>query len=157
MKLEFDAVLEKHENMDAAYIKFPFNVMEVYGVKGQVKVKAWIDNVLYRGSLVTMGYKFHCLGVTQEIRKKIEKNAGDSVHIVIERDLDERIIDIPEDLLELLNQKPQLKTYFDSLAFTHRKEYVVWINDAKKDETRQNRLKKTIEMLENKKRNPSEK
>jgi hypothetical protein len=151
-KLEFDAVLEKHENRNAAYIKFPYNVQEVYGAKGQVKVKAWIDGVFYRGSLAAMGYRFHCLGVTQSIRKQIGKQPGDNVHIVLERDIEERVINIPEDLLELLNQNTELKTYFDSLAFSHKREYVNWIFQAKKNDTRQNRLQKTIEMLTNKKR-----
>ena len=156
-KIEFNAVIEKHDNMDAAYIKFPYNVHEIYGVRGQVKVKAWFDGVLYRGSLATMGYGFHFLGVTKAIRKKIGKQPGESVHVIIERDFEERIIDIPEDLLVLLNQNPEIKEYFNSLAFSHRMEYSNWILEAKKTETRQNRLLKTIELLAIKKKNPSEK
>ncbi|MDI1234065.1 MAG: DUF1801 domain-containing protein [bacterium] len=55
-------------------------------------------------------------------------------------------IDTPDDLQKLLDEH-KLSEYFDMLAYTHRKEYVTWINEAKKDETRTNRLTKTLEML----------
>ncbi len=55
-------------------------------------------------------------------------------------------IDTPVDLQKLLDQN-KLSEYFDMLAYTHRKEYIIWINEAKKEETRLNRLTKTIEML----------
>ena len=55
-------------------------------------------------------------------------------------------IDTPLDLQTLLDEN-KLSEYFDMLAYTHRKEYITWINEAKKEETRSNRLVKTIEML----------
>lgn len=55
-------------------------------------------------------------------------------------------IDTPNDLQKLLDEN-KLSEYFDMLAYTHRKEYITWINDAKKEETRANRLNKTVEML----------
>lgn len=53
----------------------------------------------------------------------------------------------PKDLQQELNANPEAQTFFDSLAFSHRREYVGWIHDAKKDETRERRIKKTIELL----------
>lgn len=53
----------------------------------------------------------------------------------------------PKDLQEELDANPEAQTFFDSLAFSHRREYVGWIHDAKKDETRARRIKKTIELL----------
>jgi len=47
--------------------------------------------------------------------------------------------------------------FFDSLAFTHKREYVEWIVSAKKDETRQTRLRTTIEKLQAGKKNFNEK
>jgi len=54
---------------------------------------------------------------------------------------------VPADLEALLSQNPESKTKFDTLAYTHRREYVQWIEEAKKPETRQRRLEKTLEML----------
>ncbi|WP_246488961.1 YdeI/OmpD-associated family protein [Kutzneria kofuensis] len=42
---------------------------------------------------------------------------------------------------------PEAQRVFDGLPFTHRKEYVRWIEEAKKAETRQNRVAKTVARL----------
>lgn len=53
----------------------------------------------------------------------------------------------PKDLQIQLDANPQANTFFESLAFSHRREYVGWIHDAKKEETRDRRIRKTIELL----------
>ena len=63
-------------------------------------------------------------------------------------------IDTPPDLQKLLKNNKTLLKFFDSLSYTHRKEYVRWIEEAKKTETRRARLKKTVEMLKQKTRHP---
>lgn len=55
-------------------------------------------------------------------------------------------IETPADLQQHLDAN-KLTEYFDMLAYTHRKEYIIWITEAKKEETRTRRLHKTIEML----------
>ena len=67
-----------------------------------------------------------------------------------------RIVTPPKDLEKLLAKNAKARAAFAPLAFTHRKEYVVWIVDAKKPETRAARLAKTIEMLTKGKKNPSD-
>lgn len=68
-----------------------------------------------------------------------------------------REIKLPEDLEPLLKKNKTELTYFNSLSFTCKKEYIEWIVSAKKEETRQNRVQRTIEMLRQKKKNPSDK
>ena len=121
-----------------------------------IKVRATIDGVPYRGSLVDMGYGT-CLGVTQEIRKIIGKNPGDLVEVTLEPDLEERTIAVPEDLATGLSENPDAAQWFHSLSFTNRKEFVHWITGTKKQETRAARLSKTINLLLLKKKNPSDK
>lgn len=53
----------------------------------------------------------------------------------------------PDDLQKELDANPDARSFFESLAFSHKREYVGWIHDAKKEETRERRVKKTIEML----------
>jgi bacteriocin resistance YdeI/OmpD-like protein len=67
-----------------------------------------------------------------------------------------RIVTPPKDLQKLLAKNAKARATFDGLSFTHRKEYVVWILDAKKPETREARLSKTVEMLAKGKKNPSD-
>lgn len=152
-KIKFIAIIEKHPDLDAGYIKFPYDVQEMFGVKGQVKVKALFDGTVeYRGSLAKMGFGCHTLGITKEIRNKIKKSFGDTVNVEIEKDTEERIVAIPQDAALLLDNNSKAKEYYESLSYTDRKEYIVWIESAKKAETRNNRLKLFIEKLNNRKK-----
>ena len=79
---EFDAVLQKVPDMDGAYIEFPYDVRQEFG-KGRVKVRAFFDGVPYDGSLVRMGTPGHIIGVRKDIRARIGKQPGDTVHVVL--------------------------------------------------------------------------
>jgi hypothetical protein len=151
----FDAVIIKHEGIDAGYIDFPYNVEEEFGTKGWVKIIAKIDDAEYRGSLAKMGHSCHFLGVTKEIRKKINKTFGDTVHIVIKRDIEIREVIIPQEFEYELSNNPDAFTFFKTLSYTNKKEYVQWIMSAKKEETKQRRIHKAIEMLLSKKKEPN--
>ncbi len=155
-RLEYDAILKKHPNLDSAYAEIPFDVEKVFGKK-RIPIKAKIDKVIYRGTLVKMGMPDYWLLINQEIRKKTGKNPGDLVHIIIEEDREVREIEIPEDLERLLKKNTEAMEFFNTLSFSNRKEYVRWILDSKKEETRNDRLHKSIEKLLRKKKNPSEK
>lgn len=155
--LEFEAVLDGVQGTEALSINFPYDVEKLYGTRGQVKVKVTYDGVPYRGSLAKMGQPCHFLLVRKDIRKQIGKNAGDKVWVTVQRDTEERVVEVPDDLAALFAQNPEAKTRYDKLSYTHRKEYAQWIAEAKRPETRLNRLHKTIEMLLGGKKNPSDK
>jgi len=57
------------------------------------------------------------------------------------------VVEIPRDLLKELKKDEEARAFFDKLSYTHQKEYVTWVTEAKKEDTRQNRIAKTIEML----------
>lgn len=145
MRQEFDAVIQQAGNINGAYIEPPFDVEQVFGAK-RVKVLATFDGVPYRGSVVKMG-GCYMLGITQEIRKKIGKGFGDTVSVAIQKDEEERIIEIPEDFARILSTDQKAKVTYDQLSFTAKKEYVKWITEAKREETRQDRIKKAMERL----------
>lgn len=62
-------------------------------------------------------------------------------------DREKRIVRLPADLEKGLRPWPKARKFFDSLPFTHRKEYVEWIVSAKKEETRLIRVTKTVENM----------
>lgn len=146
---KFTAKLKSAENKGGAYIEIPFNVEEVYGSK-RVKVKATFDGYEYRGSLMRMGTECHIIGVTKAIRESINKNIGDDILITIEKDDEERIVEIPNDLDNKLNENVFAKEFWESLSFSNKKKFVQWITSAKKLETRENRILATVEKLNNK-------
>lgn len=63
----------------------------------------------------------------------------------------------PADLGKALHEHPLALSYFESLAYSHKKEYVLWILTAKQEKTRISRIEKTISMLLDKKKNPNAK
>lgn len=82
---EFDAVIKKVPDIDGAYIEVPIDIKEEFG-KGRMKVHATFDGMEYDGSIVKMGTPCYIIGILKEIRKKINKQPGDTVHVTfIER------------------------------------------------------------------------
>ncbi len=129
-----------------AFVEVPFDVEEAFGSK-RPKVRAVIEGVPYRGTLVRMGSECHMLLILKEIREKIGKTFGDEVRVTVEPDTEPRVIAIPEDLMKEFKKDKAAKAFFDKLSYTHRKEYVTWVTEAKREETRRNRVVKAIAML----------
>lgn len=145
MKQEFKAVIKQHETKNAAYIEPPFDCYEVFGVK-RVKVKATFDGVEYRGSIVNMG-GCYMLGLTQEIRNKIGKGFGDEIVVTVEKDEEERTVEVPEEFLRAMQVEEASMTTFEGLSYTAKKEYVTWITSAKRQETKEERIAKAVTLL----------
>lgn len=144
--IAFEAKIEAAER-GGAFVYIPFEVEEVFGKK-RVKIKAvFEDKVEYRGTLVRMGSPQHILIVRKDIRSQIGKQPGDAVNVSLEEDTQPRVVEVPEDFQHLLDQDEAVKQFFSKLSFTHQREYVEWITEAKKEETRQRRMLKAIEML----------
>ena len=146
---KFNAEIKKIEGKDGAYIEIPFDVEEVYGAK-RVKVKATFDGVEYRGSIVKMGLPCYIIGITKEIRKKIEKEPGDIIEVTIEKDEEDRVVEIPTDFKERIELDNNIKEFWNTLSFSMQKKYVTWITSAKKEDTRNKRIDTAIEKLKNK-------
>ncbi|MFC0212512.1 YdeI/OmpD-associated family protein [Paenibacillus chartarius] len=68
-----------------------------------------------------------------------------------------RFVEVPDDFQAALDRSPAAKSLFEAIAYTHKKEYVSWITDAKKAETRESRIAKSIEMLESGKKSRMQK
>jgi uncharacterized protein YdeI (YjbR/CyaY-like superfamily) len=71
---------------------------------------------------------------------------GDPVDVVLERDEAPREVDVPAELAAALAD-PGLRAAYDTLAFTHRREYAEWVAEAKRPETRARRAAKAAEMV----------
>lgn len=144
-KHTFTAVIQ-NAGGGGAFVEVPFDVEKAFGSK-RPKVKATIDGIPYRGTLVRMGTECHLLLILKSIREQAGKTFGDEVHLTVEADTSPRVVELPEGLKRAFKTEKEAKAFFEKLSYTHQKEYVMWINDAKKEETRQARVIKTIEML----------
>lgn len=131
--------------MGGAGIYIPFNVKEVFG-SSRAKVKVTIEKYQYRTTTSFMHGRY-LIPVRKEIRDAIGKEAGDMVKIAMEIDTEERVVEVPEDFAKALAKNKKAGEIFSAFSYTHRKEYVNWIESAKKPETRNNRINKAIEMI----------
>jgi bifunctional DNA-binding transcriptional regulator/antitoxin component of YhaV-PrlF toxin-antitoxin module len=147
-KQTFTATLEKHAKLDATGIVIPFDVEQVFGAK-RVAVKAVINGAEYRGSIVRMGGKY-MLGIPKAFREAAGIIAGETVEITVEKDTKERVV-VPQDLAGEL-KKNGLTEAWDRLSYTHRKEHVRAIEEAKQTETRLRRIDKAVAMIAAKKK-----
>lgn len=145
---EFEAEIEREGYMNGAYVVFPESALAVFGAKGHIKVKVMFDGkISYRGSLASMGNGLHLLGVTKAVRKELGKSHGDIIHVTMEPDTEERTVEIPEDIVNLLKEFPEAEETFFRMSYSHKREIVHWVTDAKKNETRNRRLEKMVVML----------
>jgi Bacteriocin-protection, YdeI or OmpD-Associated len=93
----------------------------------------------------------------EEARHKRQEEAITDADGTVVVDRVNRIVTPPKDLQKLLAKNAKARAAFEPLAFTHKREYVTWIVEAKKPETRAARLAKTVEMLAKGKKNPTDK
>lgn len=144
-KYKFKAPIQGADG-GGACVLFPCDVEREFGSKGRVPVNATFDGVPYAGSLVKYGRPEHMLPILKAIREQIGKGPGESVKVELWKDEEVRTLDIPAPFAALL-KKEKLMASFEKLSYTHRKEYCRWIAEAKKEETRENRMAKAVEML----------
>ena len=87
------------------------------------------------------------VGLNRKVRKGASVNPGDRISVELERDTEPREVDVPPELAQALVGDAAAKAAFDRLSYTHRKEYARWTSEAKREETRERRLAKAVEML----------
>ncbi len=147
-KQTIEVVLEKHPKLEATGITIPFDVEEVFGSK-RVPVKATVNGAVYTGSIVRMGGKY-MLGIPKAFREEAGISAGEKIRVTIEADTAPRTVEVPNDL-DAAIRRAGVSAAWEKLSYTHRKEHVRAVEEAKKPETRLKRIEKAIEMLAAKK------
>jgi hypothetical protein len=149
--LKFKAQLvSRGPNGAWTYLQIPFNVPEILGRKGQVPVRATINGCTFRNSLMPRA-GVHILGVGKDVLASAAANPGDTVQVELAIDDAPRTVEVPADLEAALAKNPAQQQTFAALSYSHKKEYVDWIESAKKPETRLSRFEKMAEMLASRK------
>ena len=130
----------------ATGIEVPEDVVAALGSGNRPPVTVTVGGHSYRTTVARMGGRF-LIPLSAENRIAAGVAAGDQVEVDIELDSGPREVAVPGDLAAALAQDDSARANFDGLSFTHRKEWVRWIEEAKKPETRTTRLAKTVESL----------
>lgn len=144
--IEFTAIIEEADR-GGALVQVPDEVAEVLGGGGRIKVRAEFDGTPYQGSVVTYSGR-RVLGL-KAIRDQLGKGPGDEVLIRLERDDSVREVAIPPELEVAFGEVPGSREAFAGLSYSHRREHVEHILEAKQEETRRRRAKKTAESVVN--------
>ena len=149
--MEFRATVELG-GKTATGIPVPDAVVAALGRGNRPAVAVTVGGHTYRTTVARMGGRF-LVPLSAENRAAAGVAAGDEIEVDIEVDAAPREITVPADLDAALAQDTSAREFFDSLAYSHRKEWVRWIEQAKKPATRTTRLAATLEAF--RKRRPT--
>ena len=140
----FRAVLETDDG-SSAFAKIPFDVKVVFG-KTRPAVRVTLNGYKFRSTLVPYGDTQY-LGVNHKVRAAAGVNIGDQVEVILEADDAPRMIEPPADLARALQANPAAQARWAQLSYSHQKEYVEAIEEAKKSKTRVRRIAQAIDRL----------
>ena len=143
--MKFRATVELN-GKTATGIEVPVEVVEALGTGKRPPVTVTIGGHSYRTTVARMGGRF-LIPLSAENRTAAGVAAGEHVDVDIEADAGPREVEVPDDLAAALEQDDTARANFEGMAYTHRKEWVRWIEEAMKAETRATRLAKTVESL----------
>ncbi len=92
------------------------------------------------------------LGILHSKADQAGAEVGDTVRVTLEQDTAPRTVDAPPDLKSALADGGVASSAFDGMSYSHQKEYVEWIESAKRPETRARRVAKAVSMIRDNRR-----
>jgi hypothetical protein len=140
--LKFD---QQGEKTGWTYIEIPADVAQKIKPdnKKAFRVKGKLDNFSIKSvAVMPMGGGRFLLAVNAEMRKGIGKRKGAMVKVQLQED--KATIPINPELLECLKDDPDAETFFNTLSNSHKSYFSKWIDSAKTEATKTNRLTKTM-------------
>jgi hypothetical protein len=144
MPERFETELEV-EGRTATFFEVPLDVPAIFG-RARPPVRVTIGGHTYRSTIAVYGGRYF-LPLNRQNREAAGVAAGERISVELEADTEERTVDVPDDLRTALDGDDDARAAFDSLSYSHRKEYAEWVAEAKREETRMRRVAETLERL----------
>jgi len=129
----------------ATMFRVPFDLKEAFG-RARPPVRVTIRGHTWRTTPGIYGGVGHVV-VNRAVKAATGVDAGDRVRVAMELDTDPRTVRLPTDLRRALAADAAAERAFEALSFTHRREHVDWIEEAKRPETRSRRIASTVERV----------
>jgi hypothetical protein len=129
----------------ATMFRVPFDLKGAFG-RARPPVKVTIRGHTWRTTPGVYDGVGHVV-VNRAVKAATGVDAGDRVHVAMELDTEPRRVAVPADLRAALAVDPAVEAAFETLSFTHRREYVEWVEEAKRPETRSRRIGATLERI----------
>ncbi|HSQ44646.1 MAG TPA: YdeI/OmpD-associated family protein [Ginsengibacter sp.] len=153
--IHFNAVIKKFaeqgEKTGWSYIEIPEEIASKMkpGYKKSFRVKGSLDNYeIERTSLLSMGGGSFIISINATIRKALGKRKGAVIKVSLTEDA--REVEINKTFLVCLADEPQALEFFNSLPGSHRNYFSKWIEGAKTEETKANRIARAVTALSRK-------
>jgi Bacteriocin-protection, YdeI or OmpD-Associated/Domain of unknown function (DUF1905) len=127
------------------YIPIPFDPKAVFG-QVRAPVRVTLNGYTYRSTIASTG-GIVCVPLRRSHREAAGLEGGETLEVRLELDTEERSVDLPEDLAAALSTAPGGLERWRKLSFTHQREHVEAIEEAKKPETRERRVRRAVEMI----------
>jgi bacteriocin resistance YdeI/OmpD-like protein/uncharacterized protein DUF1905 len=143
--MEFRAELQRTGGTTTGF-EVPQEIVDGLGGGGRPKVLATVNGHQWRSSIARMGGGYW-LGVSAANRAAAGVEGGQTLDVTVVLDTAERTVTVPADLAAALEAAPAAKAAFDRLSYSHRREHVRAIEDAKTPETRARRITRAVEKL----------
>jgi hypothetical protein len=141
----FTAKLFKDDDTSGCGVELPFDPKEAFG-RVRTPVKVTINGFTFRTTICAMGGAYW-IPVNRANRDGAGIAAGDKIAVAIQPDTMPRVVKPPADFVQALRAAPPAYPAWQKLSYSHQKEYVVAIEEAKKPETRARRIAKAVETL----------
>ena len=144
MKRRFTVELER-TGKTATMFRIPFDLPEAFG-RARPPVKVTIRGHTWRTTPGVYGGAGYIV-VNRSVKAATGVDAPERVAVVMELETEPRRVRVPADLAGAFADDPEAKEGFARLSFSHRREYVEWVQDAKRPETRKRRVEQTVERV----------
>jgi hypothetical protein len=142
--VSFEAVVGSEG--EGIFFEVPDALLGEVGEGRRPPVSVTVNGVTYRTTIAVYGGKSY-IPFRRELRQRAGLAVGQRTTVEVKADKAPRLVEVPEDLEAALAENEHASRAFDAMAYTHRKEYVVWVNSAKRPETRQRRIEETLRKL----------
>ncbi|MBI2394162.1 MAG: DUF1905 domain-containing protein [Deltaproteobacteria bacterium] len=142
MKKTYETTIVREGSM--CFIPVPFDPRSVFG-KVRAPVKVTVNGYTYRSTIAAMGLL--CVPLRRSHREAAGLEGHETLKVTLELDTDERVVDPPKDLVKALKANGPAWERWRELSFTHRREHVEAIEEAKKPETRARRIEASVRAI----------
>ena len=152
----FEAVLEHMSGrLHWVIIRVPLDVRKVWGVRGQLRIKGELRPVgpprragfPFRTSLFPTGKGHHFMMVNKQMQAGGGVRPGMTAHFRLAPDTEERVVEVPTELVRALKASKRLEKYYQLLNYSTRREIAKWVGEGKQAATRTRRSEQMAERL----------
>ena len=150
--VEYNTIILKFKDQGEktgwTYIEVPADVArQLKSGKKTFRVKGFLDQYSFSGiALLPMGEGNFIMALNADIRKKIRKTEGAVLNVRLEAD-SEYMLSTPPEVIECLNDDPGSLEYYNSLTKSHQDYFIKWIESAKTEATRSNRIVQMVNAM----------